>query len=252
MSTLLKLDDLAIRFGGVQAVAGVSLRVSAGELIGLIGPNGAGKTTLLRLVTGIAKPDSGRVLLDGHDVTQRSTAARVRMGLALTHQIVRPFRSLTVLENVALAAGHANTSNPWRALLHGDRSAAETRAESILATVGLAATERKPVTSLALGQLKRLEMARALALGPRVVLFDEPLAGLNSAEAVHQIDTIATLNANGLTVVLIEHNLAEVIRVCRRLIVLDAGKIIADGEPQAVMDEPAVREAYVGTGHAAA
>ena len=254
MTAALDIDGVAIRFGGVQAVAGVSFAVARGEIAGLIGPNGAGKTTLLRIIAGVLAPDVGRVMISGADVTGSSTERRVRAGLAITHQIVRPFRSMSVLENVALAAGHRLTANPFGALLRHRRDAEEERARDILASVGLAGTEHKPAGALPLGQLKRLEVARALAVEPILVLLDEPLAGLNHSEAAQQVDVIAGINAKGITTVLVEHNLAEVMRVCRRLLVLDQGRIIADGTPDSVMADAAVREAYLGKGrqHAAA
>jgi branched-chain amino acid transport system ATP-binding protein len=248
MTAALEIEAVAIRFGGVQAVAGVSFAVASGELVGLIGPNGAGKTTLLRIIAGVLAADAGRISISGKDVTRLPTELRVRNGLAITHQIVRPFRSMTVLENVTLAAGHRITAHPLRALLRYSRTAERTRARAVLASVGLAGTEDKAATALPLGQLKRLEVARALAVDPTLLLLDEPLAGLNRNEAAAQIDVIDAINRRGVTTVLIEHNLAEVVRVCRRLIVLDQGRVIADGAPRDVIAEPAVREAYVGKG----
>ena len=244
----IRVEDVAISFGGVHAVAGVSLAVEAGDFVGLIGPNGAGKTTLIKLMTGLLRPDRGAVWLGGRDVTQASTASRVRSGLALTHQIVRPFREMTVLDNVVLAAGLYRTSSPLRAILHLDRRAETERAMAILAQVGLAGVERKSAGSLPLGQMKRLEVARALAVDPNVILLDEPLAGLNHSEATKQAETISAVNARGITVILVEHNLEEVLRICRRLVVLDNGRLIADGVPHEVMAQPAVHEAYVGSG----
>jgi branched-chain amino acid transport system ATP-binding protein len=248
MNVALQLDNLAIRFGGVQAVDGVSFAVEQGDFVGLIGPNGAGKTTLIRIVAGILHPDRGRVHLSGVDVTADATAARVRRGLALTHQIVRPFREMTVLDNVVLGAGYRRTSNPFRAMLHTDRRREIERAAHILAQVGLAGSENKPAGSLPLGQMKRLEVARALAVDPRVILLDEPLAGLNHAEASKQVETIAEVHGRGITVMLVEHNLEEVMRICRRLIVLNNGKVIGDGKPREVMADPVVHDAYVGGG----
>jgi branched-chain amino acid transport system ATP-binding protein len=248
MNAVLELDDVAIRFGGVLAVGGVTCSIESGDFVGLIGPNGAGKTTLIRLIAGLLKPDRGRIAIGGVDVTPDPTAARVRRGLALTHQIVRPFREMTVLDNVVLGAGLAKTSNPLRALLHVDRRHESERAAQILASVGLAGTERKLAGALPLGQLKRLELARALAVGPKIVLLDEPLAGLNHAEASRQAEAILDVHRRGITVVLVEHNLEEVMRICRRLIVLNNGVVIGDGEPRAVMADPAVHDAYVGGG----
>jgi branched-chain amino acid transport system ATP-binding protein len=253
MTDALSVTSISVSFGGVHALRDVSFSIASGEFVGLIGPNGAGKTTLLKIIAGTVAPDEGAVLLGGRDVTRFPTAARVRDGLAVTHQIVRPFRSMNVLDNVVVAAGHRITTNPLRALCRLGRSAEEQRASAILARVGLAGMERRAVTSLPLGFLKRLEVARALAVEPQVLILDEPLAGLNHREAEVQLDTIANLT-KGVATILIEHNLREVLRVCRRLLVLDGGRIIADGAPAAVMAEQAVREAYVGKAddHAAA
>ena len=246
MTSALQVDAIAIRFGGVQAVAGVSCSIARGDLVGLIGPNGAGKTTLLKIVAGLLAPDAGRVIIAGMDVTNLPTELRVRKGLAITHQVVRPFRSMSVLDNVMIAAGHRVTANPFGALVRYRRDTEEARAREILESVGLVGEEHKSVMALPLGRLKRLEVARALAVDPVLILLDEPLAGLNQREAAQQADVIAAINAKGITTVLIEHNLAEVMRVSRRLLVLDQGRIIADGTPNDVMTDARVREAYLG------
>ena len=248
MTAALAIEDLAVRFGGVRAVDGVTVSIPHGAFVGLIGPNGAGKTTLIRIVSGAVKPDRGRVLLAGKDVTGESTASRVRKGLALTHQMVRPFRGMTVLDNVVLAAGYRRTANPLRAALNVERARERERAAEILVSVGLAGREHALGGALPLGEMKRLEVARALALDPQIVLFDEPLAGLNQTEAAKQVETIAAVNAQGITVMLVEHNLEEVMRSCRRLIVLNDGRVIADGAPREVMADAVVRDAYVGGG----
>jgi branched-chain amino acid transport system ATP-binding protein len=191
------------------------------------------------------------VLLGGADITDTPTASRIRKGMALTHQMVRPFREMTALDNVALAAGYLRTSSPLRAILHVTQRRERERAADILVRVGLGGVGGKLAGSLPLGQMKRLEVARALAVDPKIILFDEPLAGLNQAEASTQMETIAAVHAQGITVVLVEHNLEEVTRSCRRLVVLNEGRVIADGWPQDVMADRAVQQAYVGEGREA-
>ena len=245
---LLSVASIGVRFGGVVALDDVSFAVSEGEVLGLIGPNGAGKTTLLRTVTGVVTPQSGAVALAGRDVTRLPIHVRVRLGLALSQQLVRPFRSMTAVENVMLTAGAAKTRQPLRALMTTSRRAERERALELLALVGIAeAAERKP-GEMPLGSLKRLEVARALALEPKLLLLDEPLAGLNSREAARLADTVKSLNQAGQSIILIEHNLSEVMRVCGRLVVLDNGRLIADGAPRMVMADARVRDAYLGTG----
>jgi branched-chain amino acid transport system ATP-binding protein len=248
MKAAVELYDVAVSFGGVRAVDGVTISIAANEFIGLIGPNGAGKTTLVGILSGKIRPDRGRIMIEGEDVTGRSTAARVRQGLAITHQMVRPFRDMTVLDNVVLAAGYRRTLTPLRALLHMDRRQETERATEIMRRVGLGGIEGKLAGSLPLGQMKRLEVARALALDPQIILFDEPLAGLNQVEAAAQVETIAALHAEGMTILLIEHNLEEVMRNCRRIVVMNDGRVIADGAPGVVMTDAVVLEAYVGKG----
>jgi branched-chain amino acid transport system ATP-binding protein len=244
--TLSRIDDLHISFGGVAAVSGLSFAVNAGEFLAMIGPNGAGKTTALRMVAGLLRPDSGRIFFDDRDVTALPAHARVRLGLGFTHQIVRPFYSFSTVENVMIAAGHDLTQNPWRALTRRSRRLAHEKAAAILERIGLAEQIDKSPRSLPLGQRKRLEVARAIALDPRLLLLDEPLAGLSSAEAATMADLIRTLPASGITVVLVEHNLGEVLRVADRIVVLDAGKVLAEGPPADVMARADVREAYTG------
>ena len=246
MTVLARIDDLHISFGGVAAANGVSFTVEQGEFLAVIGPNGAGKTTALRMVAGILRPDSGRVFLDDRDVTSLPAHARVRLGLGFTHQIVRPFYSFTTIENVMLAAGHHQTGSPWRAIASRSRAAARKRAQEILERIGLADESEKSPRALPLGQRKRLEVARAIALDPKLLLLDEPLAGLSSAEAATMADLIRTLPGEGITVLLVEHNLGEVLRVADRLVVLDAGKVLAEGVPAEVMKRDDVRQAYTG------
>jgi branched-chain amino acid transport system ATP-binding protein len=246
MTDILKVENISVRFGGVKAVDNLSFSVKGGELLGFIGPNGAGKTTALKIITGILNADAGRVYLGGEDITSIASHKRIRKGIALTHQIVRPFRSLTVKENVVIAAGLKKTRRPLGSLFTYKREAEEVLAREILSRVGLIEQEKSDTSSLPLGQLKRLEVARALALRPKVLLFDEPLAGLNQQEAAAMVDTLVELNQDGLSVVLVEYNLGEVMRVSTRLQVVDNGHMIASGTPDDVMKDPRVQEAYLG------
>ncbi len=247
---LLTVSGVSVRFGGVNALSDVSFRVPEGCLLGLIGPNGAGKTTMMRAITGMVRPQSGSIVLDGAEISRLPTHRRVRMGLGLSQQIVRPFASMTTVENVVLAAGYVRTRQPLKALAAVARQAERERACALLDLVGIADAAEAFPAELPLGHLKRLEVARALALDSKVLLLDEPLAGLNGFEATRLADTIVALNREGTTVVLIEHNLGEVMRVCRHLVVLDNGRKIGDGDPAVVMADPAVRDAYLGAAEA--
>ncbi|MEW6667403.1 MAG: ABC transporter ATP-binding protein [Thermodesulfobacteriota bacterium] len=246
MSEILLADKISIRFGGLQAVDSATFSVAQGELLGLIGPNGAGKTTALSLITGRLKLDSGHVLLSGKDISRLPTHERVRLGIAMTHQIVRPFYSLTVLENVVLAAGIGHTGSALGAMTRLSRSREEDSARGLLKRIGLADHEGSYPGVLPLGFLKRLEVARALALQPKILLLDEPLAGLNQKETNDLANAIQQLSRDGMTVILVEHNLGQVLRIASRLVVLDGGKVIADGNPDLVMENQGVREAYLG------
>ena len=239
-------NGLSIAFGGVRAVTDVTLRIGRGELVGLIGPNGAGKTTLLRLLTGVLAPDAGSVTFDARDVTGMPIHRRAQMGFVLTHQIVRPFRDMSVLENVMVAAAMNLTRRPWRALMAVDARGARERARALLERLGIADAADKPARNVPLGYLKRMQVARALALGPRLLMLDEPLAGLNYSEATRFADLIVELNADGITIVLVEHNLGEVTRIARRLVVLHNGEVLAQGVPREVMARKDVRDAYLG------
>lgn len=244
--SLLETRSLSITFGGVHALRNVSISVEQGKLVGLIGPNGAGKTTLIRSLTGALRPDQGTVLLDGKALNRMPTHARVKAGLAMTHQIVRPFRNLTMAENVAIAAARDITAAPLAALTSVDRERHMARAYDLLSTLGIGDAADRLAGTVPLGYLKRLEMARALATEPRIILLDEPLAGLNQAEAAKIADEIVHFCEAGVTILLVEHNLSEVVRVSNRLIVLDNGSVIAEGEPREVIRREQVRAAYFG------
>jgi branched-chain amino acid transport system ATP-binding protein len=244
--SLLDASALQVAFGGVHALQGISFHVERGELVGLIGPNGAGKTTLLRLLTGILRPDRGTVHFDGRDITRLPLHRRAQLGCVMTQQIVRPFRDMTLLENVMLPAARRVTLRPWRALFALDVKEVKLRALALLERLGIADAAHKLARNVPLGYLKRMQVARALALEPVLLLLDEPLAGLNYVEATRLADIVTDLNAGGMTVVLVEHNLGQVTRIVQRLVVLHNGKVLAEGPPQGVLTRKDVRDAYLG------
>ena len=245
---LLEVDGVTVRFGGVLAIDDVSFTVARGDLLGLIGPNGAGKTTMLRAITGVVQQQRGSVRLSGRPLDGMSIERHIRLGMALSQQLVKPFRDISVADNVALAAAYRKTLSPLRALLSLSQSAERRVAGELLERVGIARHAEDNPAVMPLGVLKRLEVARALALQPQLLLLDEPLAGLNSQEAESLATTISDINAQGVTIVLIEHNLREVLRICKSLVVLDNGRKIAEGDPKTVMHLETVRAAYLGSG----
>jgi branched-chain amino acid transport system ATP-binding protein len=232
VTPLLETRALLKRFGGLVAVKDVSLTVERGEILGLFGPNGAGKTTTFNLIAGTIAPDGGRILLDGADIVGQPPFTRARRGIARTFQTVRPFRQLTVAENL-LAAVDAEDRDP-----HG-------RARDLLRDVGLGDRADDPAGALTLGMLKRLEVARALMTGPRLLLLDEPLAGLSVAESVEMLRLVERMKAQ-TGVILVEHNVRLALPVCSHAIVMDAGAVLARGSPSEVRRDPAVIRAYLG------
>jgi branched-chain amino acid transport system ATP-binding protein len=248
MKYVLEVDNVTVRFGGVTAVAGASFNIEAGNLLGFIGPNGAGKTTLMRVITGIVTPQEGQVRLEGRELTKYSINQRIKHGLALAQQIVQPFREMSLLDNVALASGEAKTAQAFKSMFYLDRSVERRRALQLLEMVGLGDVANAMPSTLPLGFLKRMEVARALALRPKLLLLDEPLAGLNQSEARGLADLIQSLNRDGQTILLIEHNLREVMRICPLLYVQDNGRPLAYGPAKEVMQIPQVRSAYLGKG----
>jgi len=237
---LLALEKLAKRFGGLAAVDGVSLALPGGGITGLIGPNGAGKTTLFSLIAGSETPTAGRVLFEGEDITRLPPNARAARGVGRTFQITQPFAGLSVRENIAVGAY----------LRHPRRDDALARAAQIAERVGLGGRLDAPASELTVSGRKRLEVARALATGPKLLLLDEVLAGLNPSEVRDFAPVVRAIAAEGVTVLMIEHVMQAVMSLCTHLYVLAEGRLITEGAPSEVTRDPRVIEAYLGRGAA--
>ena len=231
---------LTKRFGGLLAVRDVDLEVRRGEILGLIGPNGAGKSTLFRLISGVMRPTSGTVTLDGRPLTGASPHAVCSRGVAFTHQIVRPFREMSVRDNIAVGASFGRRPRPSPA-------AARAVVDEILAFTGLDERAGAEARSLTLSGQKRLEIARALATNPQVLLLDEVLAGLNPTETDRTLELVRAVRERGVTIVMVEHNLRAVRGVCSRIVVLVEGRKIVEGAPDDVLADERVITAYLGT-----
>jgi len=241
VDSLLSIQALSKSFGGLRAVQNVSLEVPKGSLTALIGPNGAGKTTLFALMSGFLTPDSGAVRFDGHDITGRAPHLNARQGMTRTFQIVQPFATQTVRENIAVGA-HLHLK---------DRRSALAQAEEVAARVGLSAQLDKPASDLTVAGRKRLELARALATRPRLLLLDEVLAGLNPQEIAEMIPVVRGIAQGGVTVLMIEHVMQAVMNLAEHVWVLAQGQLIAQGTPGVVTADEKVVEAYLGHGTAA-
>ena len=254
--TLLSIEGLGIAFGGVKAVHDVSFTLRPGEIVSVIGPNGAGKTTLFNMISGVYRPAAGKVVLNGEDVTAMEPHRLARRGMCRTFQNLQVFQSMTVLEN-AITGYHLAESGSVLADLLGlpgarrRAKAAEEGARALLKRVGLERAAEREAGSLSYGSLKRLEIARAMALQPKVLLLDEPAAGCNAVETEEIDHLIAEIAASGVAILLVEHDMKLVMRISSHIVVLDHGEKIAEGDPATVSRNPAVIAAYLGADHAA-
>ncbi|HEY6919750.1 MAG TPA: ABC transporter ATP-binding protein [Tabrizicola sp.] len=254
--TLLSIEGLGISFGGLKAVNDVSFTVKPGEIVSVIGPNGAGKTTLFNMISGVYQPGSGKVMLNGENVTAMSPHLLARRGMCRTFQNLQVFQSMTVLENT-IAGYHLQESGHVLSDLFNLPASrrrakeAEAGARELLKRVGLERAAEREAGSLSYGSLKRLEIARAMALKPKVLLLDEPAAGCNAVETEEIDHLIAEIAGSGVAILLVEHDMKMVMRISNHIVVLDHGEKIAEGDPASVSRNPAVIAAYLGAENAA-
>jgi branched-chain amino acid transport system ATP-binding protein len=247
---LLQVSGLSKHFAGLKAVSEVSFNVSKGELVGLIGPNGAGKTTLFNCVAGAFAPTAGSVRFDGQEIAGLESSRIARRGLARTYQNLRVFSDMTVFDNVSTGAIGRFGTSVWTALMpglgkHREEEIAEATLEA-LRMFDLVEFADQPAGNLSYGQKKNLEMARAMSLKPKLLMLDEPAAGLNDTETAELAERVMSLRDSGLTIMLVEHDMPMVMRVCERIVVLETGKLIANADPASIRKDKAVRAAYLG------
>lgn len=246
---LLKTVNLTKDFGGIKAVDEVNIEVYKGELLGIIGPNGAGKTTLLNLITGILKPTKGKIIFNEREIQGMSPSAIARMGIVRTFQIVRPFKRLSVFENVLIACGYRDYQGfsfikKWKNDMYIKK------AESLIRKLGLEDYMYTPAENLPLGYLKRLEIARALALDPKLLLLDEVTSGLSKGESEEIKYIVKELKKQGISIIFVEHNVPLTAELSDRIYVLNFGRVIAEGRPEEVIRDKKVIEAYLGEEYA--
>ena len=242
---LLEVRDLSKHFYRLSALSAVSLSVAPGDLLGVIGPNGSGKTTLFNCVTGVLRPSSGQVLFEGEDLTGVTADAVYRRGIARTFQLIQVFPEMTVLENL-LVATQERHGTLWGRLLRRDEGPETARALELLDFLGIAHVKDNMASNLSYGQQKLLDLGMALMPEPKLVLLDEPMAGLNPTIIKSIVEHIHALNARGYSFVVIEHNMEVVMSLCRRIVVLSQGEKIAEGPPAEIHDNPLVMDAYFG------
>lgn len=248
---LLEVRDIVVQFGGLTAVDGVSFGVKPSTIHGLIGPNGSGKTSTFNVITGFYTVASGSVRFDGRDLTGRPPYAIARAGIVRTFQTAAIQEERAVVENVRLGL-YCGRPHLYRALLSRGADAADlARAHELLAFLGLRDLAGEQVKNLSIGLRHKVEIARAMAASPRLLLLDEPFTGLNTGEAVDLVGTIRKIRDGGVTVMLVEHNMKVIMEICDRITVLDAGRCIGEGAPAEVRSDPAVIRSYLGTGKAA-